>query len=107
MVIRNILIGVIGVFLGFFLVGPTVFADGPYDERLMAFGIIVIAYAVAGGLSGYFTGSWKSGIWMGLPGIIIGGMMSDALRVTIVVICIIILATLLGTYGGIWLKARQ
>ncbi|MHB1126434.1 MAG: DUF6954 family protein [Bacillota bacterium] len=107
MLVRNIAIGVIGVLLGLFLVGPAVFADGSFNERLTVFGLIVIFYAAAGVLSGYLTGSRKSGIWLGLPGIVTGGLMSDAPRITIVVIVLVIVAAGLGVYRGVRLKARR
>jgi hypothetical protein len=76
-VVKNI-IGIVlsivtGIFLGFFGALNSVFSDGELNERLVFIGIILVIYGILGAVWGFLIPrfSWKWGLFLGSPGVLI------------------------------------
>ena len=64
---RILVTAVIGLGLGF-VVAASVFADGPWDERGLTIGGVLLAYALAGTALGFRASAWY-GLGLTLPGL--------------------------------------
>ncbi|HWI53173.1 MAG TPA: hypothetical protein VNT01_13615 [Symbiobacteriaceae bacterium] len=76
-VLGHIGAAVAGVLPAFFLVFQSVFTDSSSaGERTVALGLIALVYGLLGALFGYFTRSWQSGLWLGVPAVMLVGLYS-------------------------------
>ena len=66
-VVRTGLTAVLGMALGFF-VTVSIVADGAWDERRRAIGVILLAYGLAGAALGFRASVWY-GLGLALPGL--------------------------------------
>ena len=66
-VVRTVLTAVLGMALGFFVV-VSVIADGPWDERRLTIGAILLGYGLAGAALGFRAAAWY-GLGLALPGL--------------------------------------
>ena len=100
-----------GGLLGFFGVFVSVFADGPLVERLVTIFVILLIYYVLGGvwglvLPGY---SWKWGILLGAPGVLILGiyMIREFNAYYFIYMILIICTTCFGSWAGSYVRNRR
>ncbi len=102
----KILAVLIGGVVGFFGVLVSVFADGGQQERLITVGIILLIYFVIGAAFGYLIPeySWKWGIILGLPGVIL--LAAYALREFNIVYLIYMLGIIGTGCMGAWLGEK-
>ncbi|HYF92752.1 MAG TPA: hypothetical protein VD969_10965 [Symbiobacteriaceae bacterium] len=67
----------VGVLPGFFLVFHSVFADSSStSERLVALLLIAAAYGLLGAVFGFFAGSWRVGVWLAFPALVMVALYS-------------------------------
>ncbi|HYF76521.1 MAG TPA: hypothetical protein VD973_05295 [Symbiobacteriaceae bacterium] len=91
-----------GAVTGFFLAGPVVFADGAMGERAAALGLAAVVYLVLGALVGWWLRTWRAGIWLAAPGMIVALALGEAWAVIGATMGVV----LISAAGGAWLGAR-
>lgn len=106
---RNVVITLLGILPAFFLVLNVVFSDvGNQSELYGAIVLIGAVYLAFGALAGYWTGSWRSGLWLGAPALLIIALYSlrenHRLLLHAAVVGAAVVPACLGAYAGERLK---
>jgi len=109
---RNAVIAALGVLPAFFLVFNVVFSDGGGSAEIsLAIILIGAVYLLFGGLAGFWTGSWRSGLWLGAPALLIIALYSVRENHRLLLHAVVVTAALgpacLGAYAGGRLKVRR
>lgn len=78
---RAIRVGVtflVGAVVGFFLAGPVVFADSTMSERVSVLGVAAVIYLLLGAGAGWWLRTWRAGIWLASPSMIVALALGEA-----------------------------
>ncbi|HWI60489.1 MAG TPA: hypothetical protein VNT75_01480 [Symbiobacteriaceae bacterium] len=97
----------VGLLPGFFLALNTVFSDtGSGGEYLLALVILALVYGVLGGIFGYFSRAWQSGLWLGLPAVALVALYTVSEGQLPLINVAVVAVTLLAGCGGAHAAAR-
>jgi hypothetical protein len=100
-----------GIFIGFFGALLSVFSDGAVTERLIYIALVLLVYFAASGIFGFLLSrySWKWGLYVGVPAILILGYYSRAEFNIYYFIYMVLILTLscLGSWAGSRIKRRS
>ena len=94
-----------GTVLAFFGVGPSIFADGPWNERQPILFAVVFLYALLAFVGGYLT--WRSfGLWLSLPGVLMVALLGLEEEMTwhITYVLSIVAASVIFASAGVWFR---
>lgn len=104
---------ILGGLLAFFGVLVSVFSDGSINERLVTIAVVLVIYGIIGAVFGYIVPqiSWKWGLILGLPGVIILLLYSfketNLFLYSIVYMVLIMIFPGLGSYSAARIKRRK
>lgn len=93
---------VAGAVAGFFLAGPLVFADGAIGERIATLGVAAVVYLVLGALAGWWLRTWRAGLWLAAPGVVVALALGEAWSLIGATMGVL----LVSAAGGAWAGAR-
>ncbi len=101
----------VGIFPAFFFVFASVFTDGgSTGERAVSFLLIAGAYLLLGLASGAAVRSWKAGVWLSAPAVVMIVLYSvreyDRLLLHAAVVAVAIAFALGGAWGGAWVRSK-
>lgn len=107
---RTIRVGVTllaGAVAGFFLAGPIVFADGAMGERIATLGVAAVVYLLLGGLSGWWLRTWRAGVWLAAPGMVVALALGEAWPIIGMTMGVLLISASAGAWAGTRVAMRR